>query len=85
MSMLFITHDLGVVAEISHDVMVMYCGNIMEQGTVDSIFANAQHPYTKGLLNTMPVLQGMLICCRLFLVKRQIFIICQKLSICYKM
>ncbi|AJI75454.1 hypothetical protein BZ13_1008 [Francisella philomiragia subsp. philomiragia ATCC 25015] len=54
MSMLFITHDLGVVAEICHDVMVMYCGNIMEQGTVDSIFANAQHPYTKGLLNTMP-------------------------------
>ncbi|MBK2025509.1 ABC transporter ATP-binding protein [Francisella philomiragia] len=54
MAMLFITHDLGVVAEICHDVMVMYCGNIMEQGTVDSIFANAQHPYTKGLLNTMP-------------------------------
>ncbi|EET18571.1 ABC transporter ATP-binding protein [Francisella tularensis] len=54
MSMLFITHDLGVVAEICHDVMVMYCGNIMEQGTVDNIFANAQHPYTKGLLNTMP-------------------------------
>ncbi|AFB78252.1 Oligopeptide transport ATP-binding protein OppD [Francisella tularensis subsp. tularensis TIGB03] len=54
MSMLFITHDLGVVTEICHDVMVMYCGNIMEQGTVDNIFANAQHPYTKGLLNTMP-------------------------------
>ncbi|MBK2357008.1 ABC transporter ATP-binding protein [Francisella hispaniensis] len=54
MSMLFITHDLGVVAEICHDVMVMYCGNIMEQGTVDNIFANTQHPYTKGLLNTMP-------------------------------
>ena len=54
MSMLFITHDLGVVAEICHDVMVMYCGSIMEQGTVDNIFENAQHPYTKGLLNTMP-------------------------------
>ena len=54
MSMLFITHDLGVVAEICHDVMVMYCGSVMEQGTVDNIFANAQHPYTKGLLNTMP-------------------------------
>ncbi|MCL4110968.1 UNVERIFIED_CONTAM: hypothetical protein GTU68_030160 [Idotea baltica] len=54
MSMLFITHDLGVVAEICHDVMVMYCGNVMEQDTVNDIFANAQHPYTKGLLNTMP-------------------------------
>ena len=54
MSMLFITHDLGVVAEICHDVMVMYCGSIMEQGTVDNIFENAQHRYTKGLLNTMP-------------------------------
>lgn len=55
MSMLFITHDLGVVAEICHDVMVMYCGNIMEQGTVDNIFANAQHPYTKVLLNAIPI------------------------------
>jgi len=54
MSMLFITHDLGVVAEICHDVMVMYCGNIMEQDTVNDIFVNAQHPYTKGLLSTMP-------------------------------
>ena len=54
MSMLFITHDLGVVAEICHDVMVMYCGSVMEQGTVDNIFENAKHPYTKGLLNTMP-------------------------------
>lgn len=41
MLMLFITYDLGVVAEICHDVMVMYCGNIMEQGTVDNIFVNA--------------------------------------------
>lgn len=48
MSMLFITHDLGVVAEICHDVMVMYCGNVMEQGTVDNIFTKSAAPLHKG-------------------------------------
>lgn len=54
MSMLFITHDLGVVAEICHDVMVMYGGSIMESGSVNKMFANPEHPYTLGLLNAMP-------------------------------
>lgn len=54
MSMLFITHDLGVVAEICHDVMVMYGGRIMESGSVNKMFAQPEHPYTIGLLAAMP-------------------------------
>ncbi|HAI75069.1 MAG TPA: ABC transporter ATP-binding protein [Microscillaceae bacterium] len=49
-SMIFITHDLGVIAEIAHRVMVMYKGNIMEKGDTLDIFSNPRHPYTKGLL-----------------------------------
>ena len=56
MSMLFITHDLGVVAEVCHDVMVMYGGQLMEGGMVDKIFANPEHPYTLGLLDAIPSL-----------------------------
>ncbi|MFZ9870059.1 MAG: ABC transporter ATP-binding protein [Candidatus Kapaibacteriota bacterium] len=54
MSMMFITHDLGVIAEIADDVIVMYKGNIVEQGPVLQIFEDPQHPYTKGLLACRP-------------------------------
>ena len=56
-SIIFITHDLGVVAGIADRVAVMYAGKIVEYGTVDEIFYNAQHPYTWGLLEAMPTLE----------------------------
>lgn len=55
-SILFITHDLGVVAEICDDVAVMYCGKVVESGDVRSIFFQPAHPYTKGLLASVPKL-----------------------------
>lgn len=54
MSIVFITHNLGVVAEICDRVSVMYAGRIVEQGKVDDIFYNPHHPYTMGLLRSMP-------------------------------
>jgi len=54
MSMVFVTHDLGVVAEVADDVAVMYAGNIVERAPVDKLFANPRHPYTAGLLRSMP-------------------------------
>ncbi|MFP4252941.1 MAG: ABC transporter ATP-binding protein [Halothece sp.] len=54
MSMLFITHDLGVVAEIADEVAVMYQGKIVESGDIRTIFTTPQHPYTKGLLACRP-------------------------------
>jgi peptide/nickel transport system ATP-binding protein len=56
-SMLFITHDLGVMAEICDRVIVMYAGQIVEVGSVDDILENPQHPYTIGLLRSMPKLK----------------------------
>ena len=56
-SILFVTHDLNVVADIADDVIVMYCGQIIERGPVVDIFEKPQHPYTKGLLATMPTLE----------------------------
>jgi peptide/nickel transport system ATP-binding protein len=56
MGILFITHDLGVIAELADKVVVMYKGKIVEQGTVLDIFENPQHPYTKGLLACRPPL-----------------------------
>lgn len=56
MGILFITHDLGVIAELADKVVVMYKGKIVEQGTVLEIFSNPQHPYTKGLLACRPPL-----------------------------
>lgn len=54
MSMMFITHDLGIIGEIADSVAVMYGGKIVEYGSVGQIFSNPQHPYTKGLLACRP-------------------------------
>lgn len=56
-SILIITHDLGVVAELCDRVIVMYCGKIVESGTVRQIFHNPQHQYTKALLASIPSLE----------------------------
>ena len=57
MAILMITHDLGVVAQMCDEVIVMYAGTICEQGTVDEIFYNPRHSYTKGLLRSIPTLE----------------------------
>jgi peptide/nickel transport system ATP-binding protein len=57
MSIIMITHDLGVIAETCDDVVVMYAGRVAESGTVDQIFHNPQHLYTKGLLSSIPRLE----------------------------
>lgn len=57
MSVILITHDLGVVASLCNRVVVMYGGLIMEEGFVDEIFYEARHPYTKALLNSIPKLE----------------------------
>lgn len=54
MSIMFITHDMGVVAEMADDVAVMYAGAIVEQAPVEALFAHPSHPYTQGLLNSIP-------------------------------
>ena len=56
MALILITHDLGVVAEMAHDVLVMYAGEAVEQADVTSLFARPHHPYTRGLLNSVPTL-----------------------------
>ncbi len=53
-AIIMITHDLGVVAEIADDVVVMYAGRVAEEGTVDEIFTRPHHPYTWGLLGSLP-------------------------------
>ncbi|MFF4615165.1 ABC transporter ATP-binding protein [Nonomuraea jabiensis] len=58
MAILFITHDLGVVAEIADEVAVMYLGKIVERGTVAEIFSDPRHPYTRALLRSIPELRG---------------------------
>lgn len=57
MAMLFITHDLGVVAEIADEIAVMYLGDVVEQGDVYDVFRAPQHPYTQALMNSVPRLQ----------------------------
>ena len=57
MSMLMITHSLGIVAEICDDMAVMYAGRIVEKGNVDDVFNNMRHPYTEGLFNSLPNLK----------------------------
>jgi peptide/nickel transport system ATP-binding protein/oligopeptide transport system ATP-binding protein len=54
MAVLLITHDLGVVAEVCDRVVVMYAGQVVETGTVQEIFADPKHPYTRGLLDSLP-------------------------------
>src|SRR5687767_1249899 len=57
-ALLFITHDLGIVAEIADDVAVMYAGRFVEQGNVYDLFERPLHPYTRGLLEARPKLEG---------------------------
>ncbi|MEC0303475.1 ABC transporter ATP-binding protein [Terribacillus saccharophilus] len=57
-SIIFITHDLGVVANVADRVAVMYAGKIVEIGTTDEVFYNPKHPYTWGLLGSMPTLES---------------------------
>lgn len=54
MAIMLITHDLGVVAEVCDRVVVMYAGEVVEQGTVAEIFTNPRHPYTQGLMDAIP-------------------------------
>ncbi len=56
MSIIFITHDLGVVAEICDEVVVMYAGRVAEQASIFELFDNPKHPYTQGLMSSMPSL-----------------------------
>src|SRR5207247_3956844 len=55
-AIILITHDLGVIAEMAHDVAVMYAGRIVERASVEALFARPQHPYTIGLLGSIPKL-----------------------------
>ena len=57
-SIILITHDMGVVAEIADRVMVMYAGRLVERGTVSTLFAQPSHPYTQGLLAAIPPIDG---------------------------
>lgn len=57
-AMLLVTHDLGVVAETCDKVAIMYAGEIVEYGTVEEVFRNALHPYTKGLFESIPKMTG---------------------------
>jgi oligopeptide/dipeptide ABC transporter ATP-binding protein len=57
-AIVIITHDLGVVAEVADDVVVMYAGKVVEEGSVDSIFNRPHHPYTWGLLGSLPRLEA---------------------------
>jgi peptide/nickel transport system ATP-binding protein len=57
-AIVFITHDLGVIAQIAQHVVVMYLGRVMEQGPVDAIFHAPRHPYTRALLRSIPSLQA---------------------------
>jgi oligopeptide/dipeptide ABC transporter ATP-binding protein len=56
MAILLITHDLGVVADMADEVVVMYGGKVVERGSVETLFRSPQHPYTEGLLHSIPVL-----------------------------
>ena len=58
MAIIWITHDLGVIAGIADRVMVMYGGQVVEQAPVDKLFADPRHPYTRALLRTIPAISG---------------------------
>lgn len=57
-SILLITHDLGVVSEIAERVVVMYCGQVVEEASVDDLFIEPLHPYTQGLIASIPSIEG---------------------------
>jgi oligopeptide/dipeptide ABC transporter ATP-binding protein len=59
MGIIFITHDLGVIAQTADRVAVMYLGNIVEQGSVRDVIRNPAHPYTRGLLDALPKLDDL--------------------------
>jgi peptide/nickel transport system ATP-binding protein len=55
-SYLFITHNMGVVEYLAHEVAVMYLGRIVEQGSIEEVFSSPKHPYTRALLSAVPVI-----------------------------
>ena len=57
-AIIFITHDLGVIAQMANDVVVMYLGRVVEKGPVDAIFHAPKHPYTRALLRSIPSIVG---------------------------
>jgi oligopeptide/dipeptide ABC transporter ATP-binding protein len=58
MAMLIITHDMGVIAQVAHDVVVMYAGQVIEQAGVEELFDHPEHPYTEALLGALPQMGG---------------------------
>ena len=58
LAMLFVSHDLAVVSQVSHRVAVMYAGNLVETGEAREVFRNPMHPYTRGLLHSVPTLRS---------------------------
>ena len=54
MSMIMITHDLGIIADVCDEVAIMYAGRIVEYGTLKDVFNHTKHPYTEGLFNSLP-------------------------------
>jgi len=60
LSLLFITHNMGVVAQIAQRVMIMYAGRLVETAPVEDFFSNPKHPYSKALLNSIPRYEGLL-------------------------
>jgi peptide/nickel transport system ATP-binding protein len=57
-AIIFITHDLGVIAQMANDVVVMYLGRVVEKGPVDAVFHAPKHPYTRALLRSIPSIAG---------------------------
>jgi len=57
-SMIFISHDISIVADVCHDIGIMYAGNLVELGSREAVFNNPMHPYTKALLSSYPTLTG---------------------------
>ncbi len=57
LTMLFISHDLGIIRHVSDRIAIMYLGRIVETGTTDAVFAHPRHPYTRALLDSVPLLR----------------------------
>jgi peptide/nickel transport system ATP-binding protein len=57
-SMIFISHDISIVADVCHDIGIMYAGNLVELGSREEVFSHPMHPYTKALLSSYPTLTG---------------------------